>query len=85
MNALDWYNEQIDGDKATYWRTEAADHHGLAGVSQAMHTVAHYMDDEIREALNGDEWADGIAGERDYLAAYCARHIDKFGDDFEIN
>ena len=44
-------------------------------------TVAHYMDDEIREAVHADmapcEWPA-------FLAEYFVRHEDKFGADFEV-
>jgi hypothetical protein len=38
------------------------------------------MDDEIREELH----AQGIEDEQEFYNAYCDKHYEKYGEDFEI-
>lgn len=40
--------------------------------------AANIMDDDIREELHGE----GIETEQEFYAAYCERHLLKFGERF---
>lgn len=39
-----------------------------------------FMDDDIREEIH----ADGIEDEQEFLDAYCERHLEKYGEEFQI-
>lgn len=38
------------------------------------------MDDDIREEIH----AEGIEDEQEFLDAYCDRHMEKYGEEFQI-
>jgi len=38
------------------------------------------MDDDIREEIH----AEGIEDEQEFLDAYCDRHLEKYGEEFQI-
>ncbi|MBG5813927.1 hypothetical protein [Pseudomonas aeruginosa] len=44
--------------------------------------VANLMDDELREELSSSrEWV----SEQEFVNAYAAAHLDRFGEEFEVN
>jgi hypothetical protein len=65
---------RIDMDTAM----EMIDAHG-------METVAHYMDDDIREALHNGAVVDGKNSDTVFLALYLAAHRSAYGTEFVIN
>lgn len=53
----------------------------LNGREFDIETVAHYMDQDIREDLHGDGYDD----EQEFVDAYCEAHKVKHGEDFVVN
>lgn len=44
--------------------------------------AVYLMDDDIREALHGTI---GLDNDQAFFDAYCASHLDKFDETFELN
>ena len=44
--------------------------------------AAHYMDDDIREELHRNI---APCTEQEFFDKYCAAHIEKYGEEFELN
>lgn len=42
--------------------------------------AVNLMDDDIREEIH----AEGIEDEQEFLDAYCDRHLEKYGEEFQI-
>ncbi len=51
------------------------------GHEFAWDAVVNLMDDDIREGL-ADGWDESDGAEEEFFAAYCAKHLEKFGETF---
>lgn len=46
-------------------------------------TVAHYMDNELREQLHAEQATEEL-DEQAFVDEYCRRHLAKFGEKFTV-
>lgn len=52
----------------------------LNGYDVEFETCVEFMDDEIREELHAEDFE----SEQEFIDEYCAKHIQKYGDHFDI-
>ena len=52
----------------------------LNGCEVCFSVCVALMDDGIREELH----AEGIEDEQEFLDSYCERHLEKYGEEFQI-
>ena len=54
----------------------------LNGFEKDFAACVNLMDDDIREDLHME--MAGECNEQEFLDAYCERHLEKFGEEFEV-
>lgn len=54
----------------------------MNGFEKDFDACVNLMDDDIREDLHME--MAGECNEQEFLDAYCERHLEKFGEEFEV-